>query len=421
MTAPPQARQLDRTTPTGARTTRGVDGGPSGRWSLTSTLAVAVIAWLVPEIAMWVVDGAPATAPEWVARSVPAAVGLAVVVTRVRVELAATILIVSVLTVFPSADVALDSPGVWPSVAAIALFAGVCWVTCSLGFLLPLRWSCAWMAGLGVATVWALTFDVPVTMLGVGWWLVGVTFRHHEQVSNRLRERADELTAEQERFAGEAVRLERARIARELHDVVAHCMTVIVIQARAGQQLTEMDPGGATQALDAILATAREAEQDLDALVGLVDPERTRPLTRSVLDEIVRRAATGGTRVDLSVLGDLEALGPEQATVVHRVVQEALTNALRHAPGADASLLLDCRDPVVVTVENGPPATDAAVGEGSGRGLLGIAERATDLGGTARWGPTSSAGWRLVVVLPAAVLPAAGRRPPAQPAEPPDL
>ena len=281
MTAPPQARQLDRTTPTGARTTRGVAGGPSGRWSLTSTLAVAVIAWLVPEIAMWVVDGAPATAPEWVARSVPAAVGLAVVVTRVRVELAATILIVSVLTVFPSADVALDSPGVWPSVAAIALFAGVCWVTCSLGFLLPLRWSCAWMAGLGVATVWALTFDVPVTMLGVGWWLVGVTFRHHEQVSNRLRERADELTAEQERFAGEAVRLERARIARELHDVVAHCMTVIVIQARAGQQLTEMDPGGATQALDAILATAREAEQDLDALVGLVDPERTRPSTRS--------------------------------------------------------------------------------------------------------------------------------------------
>ena len=150
--------------------------------------------------------------------------------------------------------------------------------------MLPLRWSAAWMAGLAVATVWALGFDVPVTMLGVGWWLVGVTFRHHEQISARLRHRADELAAEQERFAAEAVRLERARIARELHDVVAHCMTVIVIQARAGQQLTDLDPDGAAEALDAILATAHEAENDLDTLVGVMDPHRASPLTREVLE-----------------------------------------------------------------------------------------------------------------------------------------
>ena len=241
------------------------------------------------------------------------------------------------VTVFRSADVVLASPGVWPTVAAIALFAGVCWVTCSLGLMLPLRWSAAWMAGLAVATVWALSFDVPVTMLGVGWWLVGVTFRHHEQISARLRHRADELAAEQERFAAEAVRLERARIARELHDVVAHCMTVIVIQARAGQQLTDLDPDGAAEALDAILATAHEAENDLDTLVGVMDPHRASPLTREVLEVIVRRATTGGNRVDLAVLGDPDVLDPERAAVAHRVVQESLTNALRHAPGADVS------------------------------------------------------------------------------------
>jgi signal transduction histidine kinase len=367
---------------------------------MTATWLVAAVVVVIPEVAIWVVDGEPETTSEWVARCAPLTVGLAVVLTRVRVELAAAILIVAMLTVIRSADTVLASPGVWPTLAAIALFAGVCWVTCSLGLMLPLRWSAAWMAGLAVVTVWALSFDVPVTMLGVGWWLVGVTFRHHDQISARLRDRADELAAEQERFAAEAVRLERARIARELHDVVAHCMTVIVIQARACQELTDLDPDGAAEALDAILATAHEAEHDLDTLVGVMDPHRASPLTREVLEVIVRRATTGGTRVELFVLGDPDALDPERAAVAHRVVQESLTNALRHAPGADVSLTLDSRSAVTVTVENGPGLTDGPAGVGSGRGLVGIGERAADVGGTASWGPTPSGGWRLVVVLP---------------------
>ena len=382
------------------RTALASDRGSSGRLSWTATWVVAAIVGLVPEVALWVVEGAPRTGVEWVATAVPASVALAVVLTRVRVELAVAILIIAVLTVFPSADVVLTDPGVWQTVAAITLFSGVCWVTCSLGFALPLRWSAAWMVGLGGAAAWALTLDVPITMLGVGWWLVGVTFRHHEQIGARLRQRADELATEHERFAAEAVRLERARVARELHDVVAHCMTVIVIQARAGQQLTDVDPDAAAEALDAILATAREAENDLDALVGVMDPQQTKPLTREVLEVVVRRATTAGTRVDLSVHGDPDALDPDRAAVAHRVVQEALTNAMRHAPGADVSITLDCRSGVTLTVENGPAASDAAPGVGSERGLVGIAERAADLGGTAYWAATPSGGWRLVVVLP---------------------
>jgi len=177
-------------------------------------------------------------------------------------------------------------------------------------------------------------------------------------------------------------------------------MTVIVIQARAGQQLADLDPDGAAEALDAILATAQEAENDLDTLVGVMDPHRASPLTREVLEVIVRRATTGGNRVELAVLGDPDVLDPERAAVAHRVVQESLTNALRHAPGADVSLTLDCRSTVTVTVENGPALAEGTTGEGSGRGLLGIAERAADVGGTAGWGPTPSGGWRLVVVLP---------------------
>lgn len=404
MTALPPARHLERPAPAGARSIATSVEQDHGRSPWTATWLVATVAVVVPEVALALIEGAPETGAEWMARCVPVAVGLAVVLTRVRVELAASILIVAMVTVFRSADVVLNSPGVWPTIAAIALFAGVCWVTCSLGLMLPLRWSAAWMAGLAVATVWALSVDVPVTMLGVGWWLVGVTFRHHEQISARLRQRADELATEQERFAAEAVRLERARIARELHDVVAHCMTVIVIQARAGQQLAA-DPGGAAEALDAILATAHEAEEDLDTLVGVMDPHRASPLTREVLGVVVRRATAGGNRVDLTVLGDPDALDPERAAVAHRVVQESLTNALRHAPGSDIALTLhcpltlDCRSTVTLTVDNGP-AAEAAAGVGSGRGLLGIAERAAAVGGTARWGPTPAGGWRLVVELP---------------------
>ena len=401
MTTTPPAQDLEPPASTAAPATPTSVSGDPGRSSWTATWLVAAVAVVIPEVAIWVVDGPPETGAEWVARCVPLTIGLAVVLTRVRIELAAAILIVAMVTVFRSADLVLASPGVWPPVAAITLFAGVCWVTCSLGLMLPLRWSAAWMAGLAVVTVWALSFDVPVTMLGVGWWLVGVTFRHHDQISARLRDRADELAAEQERFAAEAVRLERARIARELHDVVAHCMTVIVIQARAGQQLTDLDPDGAAEALDAILATAHEAENDLDTLVGVMDTHRGSPLTREVLGVIVRRATTGGNRVDLSVLGDPDVLDPERAAVAHRVVQESLTNALRHAPGADVFLTLDCRSALTMTVENGPALTDgAAAGVGSGRGLIGIAERAAEVGGTARWGRTPSGGWRLVVVLP---------------------
>jgi len=398
MTALSQSPPLDRPGSSGARTAPAATRPPRPSW--TATWLVATTACVVPEIAMLVIDGWPQSGAEWMARCVPVTVALAVVLTRLRVELAAAVLIVAVVTVFRSADVVLTSPGVWQTVAAITLFAGICWVTCSLGFMLPPRWSALWMAGLAVATVWALTFDVPVTMLGVGWWLVGVTFRHHEQIATRLRQRADELAAEHERFAAEAVRLERARIARELHDVVAHCMTVIVIQARAGQQLAEADPDGMAEALEAILATAREAELDLDALVGVMDPLQTRPLTRDVLETIVRRATTAGTRVDLSVLGDPDTLDPQRAAVAHRVVQEALTNALRHAPGAEVSLTLDCRTDVALTVDNGPGQTVAAPSVGSGRGLPGITERAASVGGTAHWGPTPAGGWRLVVVLP---------------------
>jgi signal transduction histidine kinase len=256
------------------------------------------------------------------------------------------------------------------------------------------------MVGYLAAVVVGLDFDVALAMLGIGWWVVGVTFRHRERLAGRRRERADELADEQERFADEAVRLERARIARELHDVVAHCMTVIVIQARAGRELAQVDPATADEALDAILATAREAETDLDALVGVMDGSAARPPIQELLDSMVQRAASGGTAIRLELHGELGSLDAVRSAVAHRVMQEALTNALRYAPGAPVSIELDRRTGLTLAVTNGPGTPSASITAGSGRGLAGIAERASALGGTAVWGPTSAGGWRLAVSLP---------------------
>ena len=370
------------------------------------TLAVAAVSALVPLVALLGITDSPDwsgsadSTADWRVLAAPASVGVAVVLSRIRVEAAILALCLAVLTVIPAANQAFSGVGVWQSVAAFALFAGVCWVTGSLGRQRPVRWSAPWMVGYVAAVMIGLDFDAPITMLGVGWWLVGVTIQHREQLTARLQARADELAAEQERFAAEAVRLERARIARELHDVVAHCMTVIVIQARAGQQLADLDPAAAVEALDAVLATATEAERDLDTLVGVMDPP-IGTLTRDLLDAMVHRATASGADVRLDLRGDPGSLDVDRSVVAHRVLQEALTNALRYAPGAPVSIELSCESGLQLVVTNGPAsASSPPATAGSGRGLAGVAERAVSLGGTADWGPTTAGGWRLAVSVP---------------------
>lgn len=382
------------------------DPTSSERWPWSVTLAVAAVSALVPLVALVAIADAPnwsgtADSPaDWRVLAAPLSIGIAVVLSRIRVEAAVLALCLAVLTVVPAANQALSGVGVWQSVAGFALYAGVCWITGSLGRQLSVRWSTPWMVGYVAAVMIGLDFDAPITMLGVGWWLVGVTIQHREQLTTRLQARADELGAEQERFAAEAVRLERARIARELHDVVAHCMTVIVIQARAGQQLADVDPAAAVEALDAVLITAAEAERDLDTLVGVMDPP-ARALTRDLLETFIQRATASGAEVRLDLRGDPGSLDVHRAEVAHRVVQEALTNALRYAPGAPVSIELDCERGLHLAVTNEPEPTGAAPATtGSGRGLAGVAERAAALGGTADWGPTPSGGWRLAVSVP---------------------
>ncbi|HEU5000868.1 MAG TPA: histidine kinase [Lapillicoccus sp.] len=375
--------------------------GPAlaGRWRVT--LAVAVVVVLPPTVTLLVI-ATQGTEIGWAALLGPLTLGIAVVLSRVNPELAAAILAAGLLTTVGATLHVGSSDSAVVMAGALAVYLGVCWVTCMLGSRVPLVRSWVWLVAVSLAALWRLgEDDVPLLLLLAGWYVVGVILRSRALVEEQLRARVEELAAEQERYALEAVRLERAVIARELHDVVAHCMTVIVIQARAGQQLLARDPDGAAEALEAISASALQAEQDIAALVELVNPQQSRPLTRTLLDDLVRRSVSTGTRVSLAVDGDLDRLGPELAVAAHRAVQEGLTNAFRHAPGGNVEIDVRCRSSFALTVISDPAVGPAPLsGSGSGRGLEGIRERMASLGGTASWGADPDGRWRVAVAAP---------------------
>jgi signal transduction histidine kinase len=221
------------------------------------------------------------------------------------------------------------------------------------------------------------------------------------------RHRADERAATESRVEY-AARGERARIARELHDVVAHHITMVALQAEAARLATPGLPPDAARRLTAIGDTARTALTEMRRLLGVLradadaDAEPVRQpqpglgqLT-SLLDE-VRDAARGGVRLIIS--GPVEPLDPGIELTAYRIVQEALTNTRRHAPGAavDVELRYGGEDLVLRVYDNGP---GPPAGTDSGHGLAGMRERAAMVGGRLTAGPGPAAGFLIEAVLP---------------------
>lgn len=370
----------------------------SARAQLGLAAQVTVLLVLLLAVEVGWVQSTNTLAPVLVQLSVLGITG-AVVVSRWQPTLAMALLILAGATVIgPSSNLLDQAGGAVGVIGVVASALGACWVTCRLGIRTDLRWSLPWLVGWVAVVVWRLDSDAPLLMLSLGWWAVGQAIRSHQILADRLRTRAADLRREQQRFAAEAVRLERARIARELHDVVAHSMTVIVIQARAGQQLLDHDPAATQETLEAIGFAVTQAREDVAALVSLMDPGQSRPLTRAVLDDLVGRARGTGATVDLTVHGDPDNLTRDVAVAVHHAVQEALTNAFRYAPGADVAVELNCWPPLRLEVVNSPPPLRTEwTGLGAGRGLTGLAERLKGTGLSVDWGPTDGAGWRVQV------------------------
>jgi signal transduction histidine kinase len=244
----------------------------------------------------------------------------------------------------------------------------------------------------------------PFTFLAPTAWGAGRAVREREQVAHRLRERARELEDEREAYARLSVRYERARIAAELHDIVAHAISVMVVQAGAGQRLAKVDPAATSEAFANIAESARQAEQDMGRLVALLgDEDAIGPAPDlHLVEELVARAAGSGLDVQLRLQGEREGLPTAAVEAAYRVVQESLTNALRYASGAPVRVLVNGQpDALVVEVANGPSRADAALaGTGTGNGLRGLRERVGGCGGQLEAGPTEDDGWRVTARLP---------------------
>jgi signal transduction histidine kinase len=197
---------------------------------------------------------------------------------------------------------------------------------------------------------------------------------------------------------------ERLRIARELHDVLAHSISVINVQAGVGLALLDSDPEQARSALTTIKAASKEAlgevRQVLDTLRTPGDAPRAPAPGLDRLPELVEQAASTGLRVEVETEGDRAALPPGTALAAFRIVQEALTNVVRHSGSRTARVRISyAPGRLGLRIDDEGPATGSDAG-GSGSGLVGMRERAAALGGTIEAGPRPDGGFRVRADLP---------------------
>jgi len=255
------------------------------------------------------------------------------------------------------------------------------------------------------AAIGLTVFNPFILVATLGPFALGLVVRSRRRIADQLAARGRELEEERELFAAEAVRYERARIARELHDIVAHCISVMVIQASAGQRASATDPALAAEAFDAISEAVGQAGAEIGRLVEMLghDPQPRHTDSLRLVDELVARAGAAGLDVSCRFAGTTDGLTERARDAAYRVVQESLTNALKHAPGAPVEVLIaEAGGHAEVRVVNGP-ATATATGlhrAGGGHGLAGMRERVGACGGDLSAGPVESGGWQVLARLP---------------------
>ncbi|WP_435093368.1 sensor histidine kinase [Clavibacter michiganensis] len=242
----------------------------------------------------------------------------------------------------------------------------------------------------------------------VGSW-VALRRRHDRDVLAR----AAESLEHQATLSRAAVAAERTRMARELHDVAAHHLTALVVQAGAAERLVDLDPERAKDSLRGIRRQGRETLDALRSIVGILrqgsDGEGGDAGTAPVpgladLPGLVAAARTSGTEVEERTAGEAPALAPLADVTAYRTVQESLANARRHAPGSAVTLTTEAGPArIALTIENALPV--AAPATAPGYGLVGMRERAALVGGRLEAGPTGSGTWRVRLELPVEPMP----------------
>jgi signal transduction histidine kinase len=249
-------------------------------------------------------------------------------------------------------------------------------------------------------------FDAAVLVLP---WLVARSLAARTTRAQRLSGNLAELERVQAEHQRQAVASERARIARELHDVVAHSVSLLVLQVASARTTLGDRAEDVRATLLAAEGTGREALDELRRMLGLLrqpdlliqdspaDPGPPQP-DLAAIPALIRSFTSTGMEVDLELVGSEDEIGPGMALTVYRTIQEGLTNVLKHAPGARACVTVDIA-PSQVTVRIVNTGGDRTVGPGTGNGLIGLRERVALFNGRFQAGP-SDLGWTLEVVLP---------------------
>ncbi len=226
-------------------------------------------------------------------------------------------------------------------------------------------------------------------------WLTGRYSLRRDQAVEALAARAELATVS-----------ERNRIARELHDIVAHSLTVVIAQADGGRYAGRKDPDKAIEALDTIAARGRSALTQMRELLSVLHDDAPSPRSTTVtpgvagVPDLVADAKRNGVQVELHVTGEPRQLDEVRDLSVYRIVQESLTNVLKHAGSVPAQVRLEWEPArVTISVDNAPG--DEQI-EGSGRGLTGIRQRVAIHGGEAKWGASAvyPGGWNVTATVP---------------------
>jgi signal transduction histidine kinase len=357
-------------------------------------VALAVALVIAAEIEIWLLD---LSAGDRAALALFALVGIGALAWRRR----APLVVLGLMLASAAASSAIVPPsGDDPLVPVVALFVAIY----SAGAYTEGRWA---IAG-GIATV-AVTLAIVagdpegVTVGGVafflllfgGTWLFGRAIRRRRKSERHLERQAEVAVAE-----------ERARIARELHDIVAHAISVIVVQARAGRRALADSPAEASDSFDAIESTGGLALTEMRRLLGMLrasDEELARAPRPSIahLSELIEHVRATGLPVELSVEGRPQELPPGVDVSAYRIIQEALTNALKHAGPAKARVLIRY-EPDELAIEIVDDGSGTGAGPGSGHGVIGMRERVSVFGGDLAAGPQPGGGYALRARLPLA-------------------
>jgi signal transduction histidine kinase len=249
----------------------------------------------------------------------------------------------------------------------------------------------------------------PGKLSALGWSaaaiLAGYALASHRAYVKSVEERARNAEETRELEAQRRVTEERLRIARELHDVVSHTISLINVQAGVAAHVIDQRPEQAGAALEAIKQASKEALRELRGILGVLrqvdeDEARTPAPSLADLEDLVDSTRRAGLSVSLSIAGPPRHLSPTAELTVYRIVQESLTNVLRYTQGGSAQVHL-CYDDDRLTldvVDSGPPAIDPV--SGSGHGIIGMRERAIAAGGQLAAGPRLEGGFRVHAVFP---------------------